>query len=224
VNKTLPQDVSPAEKIRMRLLTIFVIAFALVGTAHADAIFTLGNVPQIDENILFNEAGLIATGNPVTGITNQTGLIFAFGSNEILTTPSAGQARVEAVNNPFNLFTIQGLTNAIFETAIFNLNAATSGQVTILVTNTFGNVESQTFNVDASGENFFTITTNEAQSIRSISISGANLTDVRQIRIGGAANATTSVPEPSTILLLGGSLLVLGIVSRSAASSGAKSS
>jgi hypothetical protein len=193
----------------MKLITIFVIVFALAGTAHADVIFTIGNVPQIDENILFNDTGLIDNGNPVTGITNQTGLIFAFSSNETLTTPSAGQARVEALNNPFNLFVMQGLNNATFESAIFNLTAAFDGTATILVTNTANQSESQTFSVNANGQNFFTITTDQAQSIKGISISGASLNDVRQIRIGGAA-PVTSVPEPSTILLLGTGFLALG--------------
>jgi hypothetical protein len=202
------------ENIPMKLVTMFVLVLAVAGTAYGDIIFQIGNVPQTDENILFNQTGLISTGNPVTGITNQTGRIFAFGSNETLTTPSAGQARIEAVNNPFNLLTITGLTNTIFESAIFNLNAASSGLVTISVTNTFGQTETQTFNVDPAGENFFTLTTDLVQSIQSISISGANLNDVRQIRIGGAGPSQT-VPEPSTMLLLGTGLLALGLVSRS---------
>jgi hypothetical protein len=197
----------------MKLVTMFaLVVLALAGTARADVIFQLGNVPQIDENVLFNDPGLISTGNTVQGATNQTGRIFNFGSNEMLTTPSQGQARIEAVNNPFNLFTIQGQPNTTFESAIFNLNAAASGTVTIMVTNQLGQVESQTLSVDANGENFFTLTTNQTQSIRSISISGASLNDVRQIRIGGASAPTTSVSEPSSLLLLGTSFLTLGVV------------
>jgi hypothetical protein len=198
--------------MKIKLVTMVLIVLAMAGTARADIIFTIGNVPQTDENILFNEPGLISTGNPVTGITNQSGFIYAFGSNETLTTPSAGQARIEAVNNPFNLLTIAGVTNNIFESAIFNLNAATTGTVIITVTNQLGQVEVQQFTVDPNGENFFTLTTDLAQSIASISISGASLNDVRQIRIGGSANRTT-VPEPSTLLLLGSGFLALGMVS-----------
>jgi hypothetical protein len=205
--------------------------FALAGTAHADVIFTVGNVPQIDENILFNGEGLVSSGNPVTGVTNQTNITFAFGSNETLTTQSSGQARIAAVNSPFNLFTIEGEPNTLFESAIFNLNAAASGTVTILVTNQFGQVESQSFTVGSSGSNFFTLTTNDVQSIRSIAISGANLNDVRQIRIGGASTLTTesgftstSVPEPSTMALMSAACLALCIAARSRRAKPVKSS
>jgi len=200
----------------MRKLTSLIVFALAAGTAHADIIYQLGNIPQIDENIQFNDPGLISTGSTVQGATNQTGRIFNFGSNETLTTPSQGQARIEAVNNPFNLFTIQGQPNTTFESAIFNLNAAASGQVTILVTNQLGQTESQNFAIDANGQNFFTLTTDAAQSIRNISISGASLNDVRQIRIGGASAPTpTGVPEPSTLLLLGTGLLAIAMIGRS---------
>src|SRR4030095_8531770 len=66
---------------------------------QASVIFETGNNPQPDEeNVLFNEAGLINSGLMVQGITNQSGVIVNFTGNVELTTPSLGQARIEPLD------------------------------------------------------------------------------------------------------------------------------
>src|SRR5262245_46180439 len=67
------------------------------------------------------------------------------------------------------------------------------------VLNNLGQAESQMFPVTAGGSNFFTLTTDVAQSMSRIQISGVDLTDVRQIRIGGV----NVIPEPSAVVLFG---------------------
>ncbi len=193
-------------------------ALALVmfaGVAQATVVIQSGNVPQADENTLFSSSGLISEGLTVTGQTNQSGVVFNFTSDETLVTPSAGQARIEAVTNPFSLLMIERADASFFETAIFNLNAASSGTVTISVLNNLGATEGGDFEVTAGGENFFTITTDAVQSIGQITISGVDLTDVRQIRIGGAAlPGDEPIPEPATYLFVGLGLLAVAATAR----------
>jgi len=158
-----------------------------------------GNVPG-DENVLFNEGSLVTTGNPVQGITNNTDMIVNFLGLENLTTPSGGQARIEAETGTFDDLTISlDVLNGVFTSLIFNLNADADGQATVDVTEPDASVTSLTFDIDENGENFVVITAINGQSMSSVHISStAQLQDIRQIRIGGA------VPEPGSVALLGG--------------------
>ncbi|HET6889702.1 MAG TPA: PEP-CTERM sorting domain-containing protein, partial [Pyrinomonadaceae bacterium] len=63
-----------------------------------------------------------------------------------------------------------------------------------------------TFEVDANGENFFTVTAINGQLIRTITIAGVGnvvFEDLRQVRIGGEQ----IIPEPTSMILLGTGLL-----------------
>jgi hypothetical protein len=185
---------------RVLLLALVLVTGALGSPAEAGIIIQTGNVPQMDENILFNEPGLIGTGNPVTGITNQTGLIVAFTSDEILTTPSGGQARVEAVDGAFFTYAFE-VPGGTFLSYIFNLNVlgSTQGTATISALDNFGTVLSGNFAVGV-GENFFTVSTVDDQRLTRVQVvTDVGLLDVRQNRVGGAALV---VPEPATLLLL----------------------
>ena len=76
-----------------------------------------GNIPQTDENVLFNESGLWDNQNTVQGITNQTDLIIDFMGLETMVTPSGGQARIEANDGDFSQLSIQmNETDGIFFT------------------------------------------------------------------------------------------------------------
>ena len=199
--------------LRMALLCA---AVAFAGkTAYADIIFQIGNNPQQDdENIAFNGPGAIALGNPVTGNSNQTATQFLFTSDEVLITPTS--SRIESVDNSFNFLMIESAAGAFFQSAIFNLDAVTTGTVNFSVMDDLGQFATQIFGVAGTGQNFFTITANGSQFMQRITIAGADLSQVSQVRIGGIASQPVQVPVPeaSTGLLLGSGLLFIAAVVR----------
>jgi len=184
-------------------------------TAYADIIFHIGNNPQQDdENIAFNGSGAIALGNPVTGHSNQTATEFLFTSDETLITPTS--SRIESVDSPFNFLMIESVAGAFFQSAIFNLDAVTTGTVNFSVMDDLGQFATQIFSVAGTGQNFFTLTATGSQLMQRITITGADLSQISQVRIGGIAAqpVQVSVPEASTGLLLGSGLLFVAAVMR----------
>ena len=181
---------------------VAVFAIASAGTARADIVVVVGNNPQPDENVLLNTG---ATGNPIFGTTNQTGFSVRFSSNENLTAPANGQARVEAADGALNQLLID-IPGATFTSLILNIDAAAAGSVSFTVTEDNGTQTVHNFALGASGSNFFTITAINGQRISSVffttdvAMTITNVDDVAQIRIGGALQA---VPEPMTMILFG---------------------
>lgn len=176
--------------------------------ARADIIIASGNNPQPDENVLLNNGGL---GTTIFGTTNQTGFQVGFRSlnGSTLLAPSSGQARVEGMGaGGFTIF----LPGATATSVIFNLDAAVNGSTTFSVLEPNGQTTQGTFALGGSGQNFFTITAINGQSISSVTIGGGtNLTDVSQVRIGGAIAV---IPEPGTVVLLATGLLAVAGVAR----------
>ena len=66
-------------------LVLMAVVLMWASEAQATAILTIGNDPQLDENVLLN-TGL--SGNPIFGTTNQTGLAVRFTGTEDLTAPA----------------------------------------------------------------------------------------------------------------------------------------
>ena len=210
----------------MRRRTIVVAFVALLGfalgapVAQADIIVVQGNVPQIDENILFNEPGLMGgPSNLVTGITNTSGFIVNFVGDEPLVTPSGGQARVEGADGDFTAVDVS-LASGLFTSYIVNVNVESGASGTVQFTvDEFGtavNTVSSAFTVGV-GQNFFTVTAINGQLIESVLLvaSGDIIMDIRQNRIGGAQNPpTTGVPEPATLLLVGAALAGIAAAAR----------
>ena len=189
-------------KAGLMALAFFALTFGGALTARADIIIASGNNPQPDENVLLN-TGL--TGNPIFGTTNQTGFSVRFSSNENLTAPANGQARIEATDGTLTQLTID-LPGATFTSLILNVDAAANGSINFVVTEDNGQQTAGSFSLGESGENFFTITAINGQRISSVAFTTdvamtiTNVDDVAQVRIGGAAAA---VPEPMTMLLFG---------------------
>ena len=78
-------------------------------------------------------------------------------------------------------------------------------QITVQGININGGFFQDDFVVDANGQNFFPVTAINGQLITSITLDGilgATFEDLRQVRIGGAAEAP-SVPEPASLGLIG---------------------
>ena len=176
--------------------------------AHADIIILSGNIPQVDENVLLN-TGL--SGNPIFGTTNQTGLSVRLMSDELLAAPANGQARIEAVDGMLDQLTID-IPGPTFTSLILNINAAAAGSTSFTVTEDNGQQTMGTFALGAGGQNFFTITAINGQRMSNVFFTTdvamvlTNVSDVAQIRIGGAAR-TPGAPEPAAMLLFGTALL-----------------
>lgn len=155
----------------------------------------------------------------VIGETNQTATPFEFESpTQILTTPSSGQARIEAIANASQVeindsITITPVESAIlFDTLIFNafigggLGSDGALQIDVDYFDSLGAPQMTTITVDdmsaalsiSNGSNFYTVTSTDGDLLRSITITptSGDYADLRQVRVGGI------VPEPSTWALL----------------------
>jgi hypothetical protein len=198
------------------------IVFALLigatcGTSRADLVFYTGSGKIMpDENLEFNDTGLADYMQTIEGLTNQTGAIYEIMSNdptEIIFSPSAGQARVEAEDGAFSSIMIFPQNNVgSFTELEFDVNIlnGTSGTFELTVVDQDNVSHSSTFdgnNALGTGSNWFSVeATNQMSIIKATLTATSNdavnfpqiIQDVRQIRLGGVV-----VPEPSSFLLLG---------------------
>jgi hypothetical protein len=192
-------------------LAVFGIVSVFAGTAKADIVVVSGVNNQGTDNVLLNPATDVMT---VTGTVGRNNLLVNFTSTGgLLNANPSGQATVSGGTGNIALTQLSfGLdNNDTFTRAVFNINAATDGEVRIRVegVDINGGFFQDEFVVDANGQNFFTVTAINGQLITSISltaIDGATFEDVRQVRLGGSEIAET-IPEPASMVLLGTGLL-----------------
>jgi hypothetical protein len=197
---------------KLQVLVLLIAGLVLIPPVYGGMLIEAGNNPQPDENILFNSPGLISTGNPVEGITNQSGLIVLFEGLEDLTTPSGGQARVEAVDGAFTTYTFS-VQNGTFLSYIFNLSTLNnaSGSATITAVDHLGASLVGTFSISG-GQNFFTVYAVDDQQLMSVNVvSTVPLENVGQNRVGGAVG---EIPEPGTYALVAAGIGALVYIRR----------
>jgi len=213
----------------MKRFSLALFSLLSCGVAHASIIFTLGNNPSGDVNILLN-SGL--SGNTVQGTPNQLpGILINFTSTQSLLEPSSGQARVSAnpEGTPLTNLTISLANGGSYGDLIINpfvggpgvCQLCTGGASTITV-----NAISSTGVAEApvtfsgltlgNGNNFLTIVATGGESIVSTSIVAAGgFDDLRQPRISGPflgpGGSLGTVPEPGTYTLLLSGLGLIGL-------------
>lgn len=182
---------------------------ALSTAANASLMLSNGNGGTTDQNVVFQNV----TGDNTTSLTTDTNSNPAnrvtFESNEALTGPSQGQAKIfDSAQNGFNLLTWSMANNSLgFATNVFNIHDKTATLANITVVT---NLQTQTFQnvvIGLNGENFFTLQSDGGEIIKSVSIlalNGGLFEDVRQERLGGV-QSIAAVPEASTwaMMLLG---------------------
>lgn len=192
----------------MRLFWIYAFVFSLPLALNASIIFTPGNNPSGDVNILLNSG---TTGTTVTGSPNGfPTLIVDFSSSQVLSEPSSGQARVAAnpEGTPLTNLTISlanGMTygDLIINPFIGGLCPTCRGgasTITVVARESNGTLEAPVTYTAldvANGNNFLTITTSGGESIVSTTINiPGGFNDLRQPRISGPF--VTSVAEPGS--------------------------
>ena len=180
-------------KILARALGGILLSLAITCAAHADIIFS-PTPSGTGDNVVFNLQVPGQTGTTVFGnINNATNTLVQFTSTQILTTPSAGQARVESVPDGVLNNLTATIPGFFFSQAVFNLDAAANGSANISVFDQFGSLFGFVLPLSGSGANFFTLTTANSELISSVSFTtNVGLDDVSQIRFGPLA----AVPGP----------------------------
>lgn len=214
----------------MKLFLAGLILLVGCGAMNASIIFTLGNNPSNDVNILLNTGTM---GTTVQGTLNQNPNVFVnFTSTQSLLEPSNGQARVSAnpEGTPLTDLSIALASGLTYGDLIINpfiggqCPICTFGDATITVdaVDSSGVVEApSTFTLPiTNGNNFLTIVASNGEAITNTTISAAGgFNDLRQPRISGPFNPAGgssggSVPEPGTCGLLGSGLAGLALLAK----------
>jgi hypothetical protein len=160
-------------------------------------------------NVLFQNV----VGEGTTSLSTDTnqGDRVTFTSNEALTVPASGAARISAVDGSLNNLEWHlsdptlGYDLGVFNINVPNQNGGPATSVTVYAYDQNNTEFSNTFSL-GNGQNFFTVDSDDLQSITSIRFVaiGGIVDDVRQVRIDGITSIA-AVPEPTTwaMMILG---------------------
>jgi hypothetical protein len=205
---------------------------AFASPALAGVVFTLGNNPSNDENILF---GATQTGTTVNGATNQSNVNVFFSSltGQTLLQQAQGQADIfQNVTHPaqnsaltsmdINLTAANttagtGVANPTFGFTDFIFNPLNgSGTATVEV---FDSVNAMFMYTLGNGQNFLTITTTGGDFLTDVqlTVAGGSFIEFKQPRISGVCSigeggCTSVTPLPGALPLFATSLGGLGLL------------
>lgn len=186
---------------------------ALAFSAPAGAaiqIFVGPGAIQPPENVLANTN---MTAQTVFGTTNQTNTSVSFTSlnAELLSSSSSnGQARFNTGDGTLDTLRFFLTNGGAFTSAEFNLFNAQGATSSVAISVNGG--AAQTFSI-GNGQNFFSVLATGNDVITSISFdtNGVGVTDLRQVRLGGA---TLAVPEPAAWAMMLGGFGLMGAAMR----------
>ena len=190
------------------------IAASAASPALADIVVITGFNNVGTENLDLDGGQLDSTVNATGGLTG--GRVTLTGAEDLAT--ATLPERVVASDGAFTILTIAPTDASNLLTGlVINLNALSDGFITLKVAEAHGFDFQGSFFVDANGENPFTITAINGQLITSVEVSGATLSDVRQLRAGfQGLPPTTPVPEPLAWTLMVAGFGMSGLLLRRA--------
>jgi hypothetical protein len=170
------------------------ILLSLVVTSAGATIILDPTPAGTGNNVLFNLQPPNQTGTTIFGnINDPNNTLVQFTSTQTLTTPSAGQARIESVPNGILNNLVTTIPGFFFDEAVFNLDATANGSASISAFDQFGTLFSFTLPLSGSGQNFFTLNTLGGELISRVAFTtNVGLDDVAQVRFGN----TVAVPSP----------------------------
>ena len=209
--------------MRTLLMQLAVAGAAFVaGTANADVIFSAGNIPGDTENVLFDadcDGNITGPAATIQGCLNQTRsqLVDLTTTGDSLDTQGVGQAQLIAEDGSFDDLLIEFASGETFNHLIFNidvLNGEGDGTATFTASLVGEPDFTETFDLDANGQNFFTVQAINGEFMTSFLIeSSVQLENVNQIRIGAAdgGGGGIPVPEPTAIGLFGLGLVAVAL-------------
>jgi hypothetical protein len=194
--------------MRVSSLVAPALILALTSPALADIVIVEGVNNQSTDDVAFED---------ISNITQILGSVSGQVNNFAVTGTTTG---------PENLLSSSSITNSVFGSGsqinslifsladvgtlskiVFNINSAANGSVDISILEGDGTTFQSNFVLDGNGQNFFTITAINGQSIRTLTLTGVGTTfeDVRQLRVGGIVAGESAVPDAATwaLMLLG---------------------